>query len=848
MERDDYRRLAEHEWQRSRPFEPPITDGTWSAARRAMGPPPVVRGRHLADPDAARYVASGALDILPLAGGLATGAGNAFMEHIRPLFPAFDPESRLHGAAARPERDVGGAFSRGYAAFPGAEQSAEELNSIAGRLQEKGWRTPELLLLDVASPSPPMGAAVLPLAKRAARARQQSNIARGVHPLSGARTAEEEAIGALSAGRHGTERDLKTGALELQQSQPVRAKTQKKKYLDTSPMLRDVGDGLNYEAALLRASEGRHLRKNSAGGDYIGAPAGVRTKAHMLAARKRHDDLARLGAHDGMDWYDETADEFERQLGTVEEADRLARAHAHTSAQTTPMQNADEANKIYNSIILGHPRTHAPTRVKAEGAIRAHRGPEKDLPAGTDLSLKVGSYRKGISPKYKNWLWGANDIWHARVWGFKNKDGSVFDGALNKSQHEWMDAESILAAERLNQGAVHGRTDWVPHRAQAATWVGARAAEYMKQGASRSEALTRARGLYQDSAQRRTLNIMLEAHPGSNLGHLPELESGSPESIEYSQRMYEAMRGGGERDVLYEALGIPQRSTTRAVGVWEDETNPAYGVRPQVGSDTYGPGKYVRKAGQHPQFQRDIEGRRPQTEALEAARITETMRGITMGQHGIGASIAGKPYKERVTGYDIVKPEGAPFTTEEVQGALGPVRGALELGGDRGFVSDLGEGRMRATTVDIPAERKFAPTAQQVELFGSVERILQEALPGTRLEPIQAATDYFAPAWGEVGSGDATRALIELTTEYPEVVRRLSDERVLRMFGNVLDEMARQKKLGHTVRGDIENFVKAGSQGGLQGINDALTSGAVLPATVLAFLHTALGEESDEGI
>ena len=150
------------------------------------------------------------------------------------------------------------------------------------------------------------------------------------------------------------ERDVHLAARVGALDQPKAAKVQKKTYLDKKESnIRDIEKGEDYPAALEAAREGNHLRKTQGSGEYIGGPPGVRTQAHLDAARAEHDRLAKLGAEEGMDWYDEVAADFERMFRDPEAADRFARAHAHTSARAKPPENANEATKAYNAAVLG---------------------------------------------------------------------------------------------------------------------------------------------------------------------------------------------------------------------------------------------------------------------------------------------------------------------------------------------------------------------------------------------------------------------------------------------------------------------------------------------------------------
>ena len=71
---------------------------------------------------------------------------------------------------------------------------------------------------------------------------------------------------------------------------------------------------------------------------------------------------------------------------------------------------------------------------------------------------------------------GTNDIWHARGFGYTNKDGGTFSRALSAQEHRFLDYETMLAVARARDRNLGGRSDWKAGEIQAAPWVAGKGA------------------------------------------------------------------------------------------------------------------------------------------------------------------------------------------------------------------------------------------------------------------------------------------------------------------------------------------------------------------------------------
>jgi hypothetical protein len=87
------------------------------------------------------------------------------------------------------------------------------------------------------------------------------------------------------------------------------------------------------------------------------------------------------------------------------------------------------------------------------------------------MGKKVRVFSDHVNPFAKQPVTGTNDIWQARAMGYTNPGGKTFERGLSETEHAFMDAEGLLAAQRANDIGLGGRTNWTPEEIQAAVWV-----------------------------------------------------------------------------------------------------------------------------------------------------------------------------------------------------------------------------------------------------------------------------------------------------------------------------------------------------------------------------------------
>jgi hypothetical protein len=166
--------------------------------------------------------------------------------------------------------------------------------------------------------------------------------------------------------------------------------------------------------------------------------------------------------------------------------------------------------------------------------------------------------------------------------------------------------------------------------------------------------------------------------------------------------------------------------------------------------------------------------------------------------------------------------------------------------GKRGYdVSDTGKGLSISDFSGArgPAEIK----ADLAGIQGDVRRVFPDAgMPERRV----LESTYQDVPFGKVGSGDATRHMLDAMDKVPEHGRKAMGQSPMVMErANAMrkrdDWLA--KEYGLPVREDIQLARQIFAEKGIEGLRAALKSGAVLPAAAVAILGTALRQgEGDQ--
>jgi hypothetical protein len=578
---------------------------------------------------------------------------------------------------------------------------------------------------------------------------------------------------------------------------------------------------LDLTEAVRQASRGAHLVRGT-GGQYVGAPRGMDSPGALRALRRRLDKLAVEGEV-GRDWYDRS------EAGNLEiagpHADRtglLAAEQGLWSAGATPEVNLGFAISGHNPYEAG-----APVQVGRWPSTQGQRYIDaRDAGGVPGGGPKTGIYGGHLDPFVESPITGTNDIWHARAFGYTNADGSEFSRGLSPQEHAFMDAETLLSAERMN--ASRGTDVWDGRGSQAAIWVrmkGAALAE--EKGLTLAEGIAEAMKSYPDYFDKQTLSATYEAFPGVGTGHLPGLQDMTwAERQAYTDEVPWTTQAGN--DVFADALGMYSQRTTPGTGYFEGLINPNRTARPLV----------ARSADA---------GVDPRDAAILAA--TQATRGLLDAQnasawHHVRPDAKAGQQTSAVIGLDRAA------TPDEMR--------ALENLSEQHIAIDTGTG------VTLMADPDVAVSSRDVlkRMEGEWKPAISDAgevrdpqglpygpprethIPGaTSLDRVAVDSNYQsllelknAVPGGGVVTDELLRLVDEADALAPTTSSRLSAPTIRHRAGLLAERDDLLADIYGGVREDLQNFRRIFAEKGLAGIRAAREAGVALPAWVLAFL------------
>jgi hypothetical protein len=597
----------------------------------------------------------------------------------------------------------------------------------------------------------------------------------------------------------------------------------------TSSNLRE----LPYDEALAIARSQVHVIPKPEGGGFVGAPYSIKNQADLARTRADFDRQVEEGLA-GAPWYRKA------QAGNVEVAGPdparqhlLAQEEALFSSQSTPETNLGFSLLAHNAYEAGKPLAKVRTGQQAETYVEGREAGE--IPLGK----KTGVYAKHLDPTLESPITGANDIWHARALGYVTREGKPWDAALTPQQHAWMDAETMLAVDRANARNLGGRNDWTAGEIQAAPWVKRKAEGLMRTfGWPEQQAKAEAIKSYNEFFQKHTAYGTYEATPGMGVGHLPDLPLAPyAEREAFAKDPRSSWTTPEGRDVIYDALGMYQRPTLDATGVFksaagEQEINPAKAARPLVG--------FTGPTGSReidPQSRAMLKG----AEALRAYFDAQNMGAFSMPIHG----------QQMAQSRALEIPTKGPLTLEQIN--------ALQTaGGKAGLpnVIDYGDRAALTTFGDKPSVAQLGKNVRgQVgeEISRAVGPETGPVAPPTCVKLDIGSIDYEKVlGTGQEGTRKATRILMQAirSKDAPAMFGKLDADptiraRVLARFDRDAEYAA---KSGQPVRKDIQLARDIVSREGVSGLYRAMRAGAPLPAVALLPLASLLQEQqqSDE--
>jgi hypothetical protein len=574
-------------------------------------------------------------------------------------------------------------------------------------------------------------------------------------------------------------------------------KIPKPKAASISKML-DIRDMSPAEALTVAKTE-RHLVQEPSG-QYVGAPLGVKTPEQIQAIRDNFDHLVDQGASGG-DWYTR-AGEWIRQVtgGEPAKINRLSQELALTSAQAAPDTNLAFALQGHNALELTG-QTPPIVRTGAQA-----RSMQKSFETGEPIKLgkKTGIYEGHMNPLKQGGPTGTNDIWHARAFGYIDENGKPWSKSLSPNQHAFIDHETVLAADRANQRAAGGRTDWTAAEVQAAPWVAAKGASlpqrFPKRFPTAEAGIAEASRTYPDYAPAFAASATHEATPGAGTGHLPGLLN-EPYNVRqaFSADPRSGWRTPTGNDLLYSAAGIYNEPTRAATGYFQPHTGPLEMNPAEVARPLVAPAQDKLGTTIHPRDQ-----------ALLNA--VEGVRGYADVQN-MGAW-------HQTTSRAKVSSQGAIYIPFDRALSPDEMTRLAQVAQQRGLgVSDTGQG---VTLMDFSPDASGQKAAQMLK--GGLEADISAILPGAQAERrrlISGNVDY-EQAFQRPGTGAATGQLKDVldVPQLPDLMRKLDQDPAIRQ--KMLDLNARDIEVGNRtgmpVRQDVLRARQIVAEQGFQGL------------------------------
>ncbi|HEY2111208.1 MAG TPA: hypothetical protein VGH25_05700, partial [Dongiaceae bacterium] len=455
------------------------------------------------------------------------------------------------------------------------------------------------------------------------------------------------------------------------------------------------------------------------------------------------------------------------------------------------------------------------------------------------LGKKTGPFAGHLDPTQVSPSTSVNDIWHARAFGFTDKDGSLFDRALTPQEHAFLDSETLLAADRANKANLGGFSDWGSGNVQASAWVGAKAQKLMADnpGMSMEDALNESKVDFSDVLQKHTAAGTYERVPGAGTGHAQALIT-APYGERQAYSAQAPWTNPEGQDILYRSTGMYQRPTQEAQGYFTPkgsktpEVNPAFVARPLI---DYVPGK----GGPEPS-----PVSRGTLDAVEATRAY--MDAQAMGAHHklLTSGRVGDMGAVTIPGDRALSPEEMTSLGKAVQPyGLSP--------------SDTAQG---VSLLNFGEGPKPGPELrQQLQPQGGLQTAIQSVLPGSEgMRARQFSNALMVDKNGNPllaakneGTGKATRALFKTmdNPDIPAIAGKL-DSPELRQQAQALLQRDEDyaTRTGDPIRADIQNARRVLSESGLEGLRAALKAGKIpLPAVAGLGLTGLLGAEFASG-
>lgn len=586
----------------------------------------------------------------------------------------------------------------------------------------------------------------------------------------------------------------------------------------TTPDLRK----LSFEDAVKAAQSQPHLFQGPSG-QFIGAPRGTTSKQDITNLRRSMDRDLALGA-DARHWYDEgRAANLEMAGPDPARQQLLADEEALWSARRNPDVNLGLALKGHNAYEMGTPLDLVNTSQQAgkynlarDTGDLATRGPKTDV------------YRQHLDVSAEHPSTGVHDFRDARVQGYTNPDGSLFDRGLSEQEHRYMDYEGVLSADRANRNLRGGLPDWNGERAQAAQWVVNKARQMMDKDPKLTweQAFEESKKGYGDFMDKYTAFGTHEQIPGETSGHFPDLRELSGEKRDiFSNDPRRQWADENGRDLLYDALGAYQRPVLHSQGMWNGphglEMYEGRASRPMVGLRPVDEGGGMDEASRR---------------MMESAEFTRALLDAQAAGAGHYLDVRNGLPVSSLKGVRI--PMDRSLTREE-----GPQLRALTA---KYGLPDVIDTRNGLTLANFESEVKGSDISKALRK-GRLRQDVSEIL-GAPVEPRQAMVDgVYENVFGQgtaPGSGDLTRQMLSKLGALTSKLDRARGLRA-RIGEKAGADAERAARTGSPFRQDLQNLRRIIAEKGFGALPEALKGGVALPSAALGV--AGLEELGDDG-
>ena len=599
------------------------------------------------------------------------------------------------------------------------------------------------------------------------------------------------------------------------------------------------------DAVLAAAKGGDHLHRTPSGG-YVGAPRDIKSPQALTAMRNRMDRNVEISANEinhadparpAGSWYPRA----KAGMAETSEPWRIGRdveAHSVYSAGVSPASETDLALKHSTSRAIGDPRRakYQQQTDALDSAVAENRA--------ANLGEKTGEYGPKIDPREATaGQFGVNDFRNAQSYGYTHPTGEPWRAGVTSPMHQFMDAETALQVDRLNQRGVGGRSDWSGPMTQEVPWISGKAQDLYERGKNARyadgregviRALRDANATMADSVPKHSFSATHEEFPGFNVGHMQQLHNAPPEVKDaYSRAVTWALRnnearlypgmpasvGAGERDVLHSAAQFRTLPAQEHIGRY---TNSAGQVENNLGN--------VSTA--LVDFKTGEQAVEPNT--MKVLEAIENMRGGIDAQEASAGHIVHTarsiPASERVAG--VIDTGRRPLSASEIDSMnakLAALRGGLS-------VSPSSRGALVANF-----DTAFSDPA------ASVKAIKQAQKAGLPIESGRLESFYIPHQYGQ---GAKTTSILKGFADLPEGVSQ-TVSRNLSESPDVRDVIARKMQrdaspiMGGGAREDIQLMRKFFSEADWAKAVQLIRKGAT-PAAAAAALGYSLSAMAAE--